>query len=140
MTQCHVQTISFAESSLSNNNLYLSFSNTKWHCGGGGGGGEGISTCDSGTYRAMEFFPVCCAVWVQMPFTNIFINELTTCQKIKMIKKFLKVLFGFYVGRKCTKHEQVSYFYIPLSRNMRFPTMWYVRPAKAQTNLHIRVV
>ena len=27
-----------------------------------------------------------------------------------------------------------------LSRNMRFPTMWYVRPAKAQTSLRIRAV
>ena len=27
-----------------------------------------------------------------------------------------------------------------LSRDMRFPTMWYVRPAKAQTSLHIRAV
>ena len=27
-----------------------------------------------------------------------------------------------------------------LSQCMRFPTMWYVRPAKAQTSLHIRAV
>ena len=27
-----------------------------------------------------------------------------------------------------------------MSRDMRFPTMWYVRPAKAQTSLRIRVV
>ena len=27
-----------------------------------------------------------------------------------------------------------------LSRNMRFPTMWYVPPAKAQTSLRIRAV
>ena len=27
-----------------------------------------------------------------------------------------------------------------LSRNMKFPTMWYVWPAKAQTSLHIRAV
>ena len=27
-----------------------------------------------------------------------------------------------------------------LSRDMRFPTMWYVLPAKAQTSLHIRAV
>ena len=26
------------------------------------------------------------------------------------------------------------------SRDMRFPTMWYVRPAKAQTSLRIRTV
>ena len=27
-----------------------------------------------------------------------------------------------------------------LSRNMRFPTMWYVQPAKAQTSLRLRTV
>ena len=27
-----------------------------------------------------------------------------------------------------------------MSRNMRFPTMWYVRPTKAQIHLHIRAV
>ena len=27
-----------------------------------------------------------------------------------------------------------------LSRDMRFPTMWYVRPAKAHTSLRIRAV
>ena len=27
-----------------------------------------------------------------------------------------------------------------MSRDMRFPTMWYVRPAKAQTSLRIRAV
>ena len=27
-----------------------------------------------------------------------------------------------------------------LSRDMRFPTMWYVRPAKPQIRLHIRAV
>ena len=30
--------------------------------------------------------------------------------------------------------------YLHLSRDMRFPTMWYVRPAKAQTSLRIRAV
>ena len=29
---------------------------------------------------------------------------------------------------------------IEMSRDMRFPTMWYVRPAKAQTSLRIRTV
>ena len=31
---------------------------------------------------------------------------------------------------------QHSIFTMYLSRDMRFPTMWYVRPAKAQTSLH----
>ena len=29
---------------------------------------------------------------------------------------------------------------VNLSRNMRFPTMWYVRPTKAQTSLRICAV
>ena len=29
---------------------------------------------------------------------------------------------------------------IDLSRDMRFPTMWYVLPAKAKTSLRIRAV
>ena len=29
---------------------------------------------------------------------------------------------------------------LPLSYGMRFPTLWYVRPAKAQTSLYIRTV
>ena len=30
--------------------------------------------------------------------------------------------------------------WLQMSRDMRFPTMWYVRPAKAQTSLRIRTV
>ena len=29
---------------------------------------------------------------------------------------------------------------VNMSRDMRFPTMWYVRPAQAQTSLRIRAV
>ena len=29
---------------------------------------------------------------------------------------------------------------LELSRDMRFPTMWYVRPAKLQTSLRLRTV
>ena len=32
------------------------------------------------------------------------------------------------------------YIYVHLSRDMRFPTMWYVRPATAQTSLRIHAV
>ena len=30
--------------------------------------------------------------------------------------------------------------YLYMSRGMRFPTMWYVRPAKSQISLRIRAV
>ena len=36
--------------------------------------------------------------------------------------------------------EYIEEMYDKLSRDMRFPTMWYVRPAKAQTSLRIRAV
>ena len=32
----------------------------------------------------------------------------------------------------------MSFIRLYLSHNMRFPTMWFVRPAKAQTSLRIR--
>ena len=38
------------------------------------------------------------------------------------------------------KRFLVLYYYVYLSRDMRFQSMWYVRPAKAQTSLRIRAV
>ena len=38
------------------------------------------------------------------------------------------------------KYSQLILQCIEMSRNVRFPTMWYVRPAKAQTSLRIRAV
>ena len=35
---------------------------------------------------------------------------------------------------------QQSYGVDKMSRDMRFPTMWYVRPAKPQISLRIRAV
>ena len=35
---------------------------------------------------------------------------------------------------------QLKQLYLHLSRDMRFPTMWYVRPAKPQISLRIRAV
>ena len=37
----------------------------------------------------------------------------------------------------CFQNETYSDEYKIMSRNMRFPTMWYVRPAKAQISLRI---
>ena len=47
----------------------------------------------------------------------------------------VKKLFG-YENRFICKINMYSY----MSQCMRFPTMWYVRPAKAQTSLRIRAV
>ena len=42
----------------------------------------------------------------------------------------------------CLKEEQkplnTQNVIVQMSRDMRFPTMWYVRPPKAQTSLRIR--
>ena len=37
-----------------------------------------------------------------------------------------------------TLHHEDSKNVIQMSHDMRFPTMWYVRPVKAQTSLRIR--
>ena len=44
---------------------------------------------------------------------------------------------GFCAHAISTK---ISYAHSYMSRDMRFPTMWYVRPAEAQTSLRIRAV
>ena len=54
---------------------------------------------------------------------------------------------------QCEKHKKSSFFFFffinvqahlfggrDMSRRMRFPTMWLVRPANAQTSLRIRAV
>ena len=44
-------------------------------------------------------------------------------------------------AQQCDKYQNLMWRLIySLSRYMRFPTMWYVRPAKAQTSLRIRAV
>ena len=42
--------------------------------------------------------------------------------------------------KKCPIITIKSTNYMYMSRNMRFPTMWYVPPVKAQTSLHLRAV
>ena len=37
-------------------------------------------------------------------------------------------------------HKDTPIKHDKMSRDMRFPTMWYVRPAKAQTSLRIGAV
>ena len=40
----------------------------------------------------------------------------------------------------CYMTEDIVRINLNMSKCMRFPTMWYVRPAKAQTSLRIRAV
>ena len=44
------------------------------------------------------------------------------------------------LSRKHFRNAGISELRFYLSRDTRFPTMWYVRPAKAQTSLCIRPV
>ena len=58
---------------------------------------------------------------------------------IKKLNKSLK----FHVNRLNFKpylRQKLRMQSHDLSRDMRFSTMWYVRPAKAQTSLRIRAV
>ena len=41
--------------------------------------------------------------------------------------------------KKCFLHEKIKFRY-EMSLDMRFPTMWYVRPAKPQISLRVRTV
>ena len=44
-------------------------------------------------------------------------------------------------GPFCECFKEMKVFHIPhMSRDMRFPTIWYVRPARAQTSLRLRAV
>ena len=55
-------------------------------------------------------------------------ETLSSCEIRSEFPKYFKELQPLTVSQ------------IKLSRDMRFPTMWYVRPAKAQTSLRIRAV
>ena len=41
---------------------------------------------------------------------------------------------------KCQRNHIKSENMYEMSHDMKFPTMWYVRPEKAQTSLRIRAV
>ena len=49
-----------------------------------------------------------------------------------------------YKNQNVAENERVKFNDLitiaDMSRDIRFPTMWYVRPAKAQTSLRIRAV
>ena len=78
------------------------------------------------------------------------------CQIKPMLKHYLNICFlSFNNGFKqlCTSIFELQYILSydlasgseltpcnKISGDMRFPTMWYVRPAKPQISLHIRAV
>ena len=51
-----------------------------------------------------------------------------------------KRLLHMPVVRQCSHAHFWKIGLKHMSRDMRFPTMWYVRPAKAQTSMRIRAV
>ena len=62
----------------------------------------------------------------------IFLREL-------VLKNSLSLTLAYaYIGLSIIYIAHVYNIYF--SHNMRFPTMWYVRPAKAQTSLRICAV
>ena len=56
-------------------------------------------------------------------------------QKIQNVRQQLTTAFGRPVN-----NGDILNTMLYLSSGMKFPTMWYVRPAKAQTSLRIRAV
>ena len=54
---------------------------------------------------------------------------------LRRVDTFLSWQNVIYSEEKTTLHDEKN-----LNGGMRFPTMWYVRPAKAQTSLCIRAV
>ena len=52
----------------------------------------------------------------------------------------LTLRYCIYHAYKLMLKCQPMLAFLYLSHDMRFPTMWYVRPAKAQTSLYIRAV
>ena len=67
-----------------------------------------------------------CTIRVSTRYSlHCFSQNVTSVQRKKNLRMDFRILVSFLLN---------------LSRNMRLPTMWYVRPAKAQTSLHIRAV
>ena len=59
---------------------------------------------------------------------------------VRFIGSKLHIVF-FICEERCIWLEWIdSIWVIQMSRDMRFPTMWFVRPAKAQISLRIRAV
>ena len=54
--------------------------------------------------------------------------------------QFVTLLRGLQGGLTCKSGQVLSTDRLYKSHCLRFPKMWYVRPAKAQTSLRIRAV
>ena len=76
------------------------------------------------------------AMNVSIPILTLFVHMMYSVQCTNR-SAALRMCFCNDVQYFNTLYTLKS-FNIKMSRNMRFPTMWYVRPAKAQTGLRIR--
>ena len=63
---------------------------------------------------------------------------MLSCKKMKTLVK--QTRGAREKGPTCTCKLDEALLYTHMSRAMRFPTMWYVQPAKTQTSLNIRAV
>ena len=60
----------------------------------------------------------------------------------KVTPDFSNLIQSHLKGHLCptySKQSKTTFFISHMSRDMKFQTMWYVRSAKAQTNLRILV-
>ena len=99
-----------------------------------------MNSFHSGIWHA---FCVICECFQNYQFQNIFSGMPSVCQTvwIQIRPGILPGLIWVQTVWKTTlTSEEFNFFLFYMSRSMRFPTMWYVRPAKAQTSLRIRAV
>ena len=84
--------------------------------------------CLSGSIISEE--PDTLSVWIHY-FRR---TRYTVCLDPLFQKNQIHCLSGSIISEEPDTHNDI------MSHGMRFPTMWYVRPAKAQTSLRMRAV
>ena len=71
-------------------------------------------------------------------YTYLYMNR--TIVKTLTYFSVLISIEVFIEGCTYMNSQYTLFTYLDMSHDMRFPTMWYVRPAKAQFSLRIRAV
>ena len=73
--------------------------------------------------------------------TGVGITAIRKLEDLKVLKRSPDLLNKVKIGQGQLRLIIQTYFVLPyMSRGMRFPTMWYVRPIKPQFRLRIRTV
>ena len=81
--------------------------------------------------------PTLVDIWMIVANLYAANNEVKATQQVGILNFPInrdKTLVALMLSRL----ETLKRIYQYMSRNMRFPTLWYVRPAKPQISLHIR--